>query len=283
MREESATTPLVELAQRTVDAANEGDFDALLSLCAPDAVWDPASADLAGERFEGGAAIRSHFEEWFRTLEDMELEADEIRDVGNGIVFSRCVQRGRPSGATASVEFRFATISVWAGGRIRENWVYTDVDAARDAAKRLAQEKGTMSDMPAIRDLVERWKQAAEAAERSDFDAVMSIYAPDAVWDASPAGVGIFEGVPAIRNFLEDWIGDYEEYEYHQEEGLDLGNEVTFVVGRVDGRPTGSTGRVRERWAFTSVWTEGILVRVTVGNDIDEARAAAERLAQERG
>jgi ketosteroid isomerase-like protein len=29
-------------------------------------------------------------------------------------------------------------------------------------------------------DLVERWRQAAEAAQRRDFDAVMSVYAADA-------------------------------------------------------------------------------------------------------
>ena len=55
-----------------------------------------------------------------------------------------------------------------------------------------------------------------------------------------------------------------------------------FVVGRVDGRPTGSTGWVQERWAFTSAWAAGVIVRVIVDNDIDKARAAAEQLVQER-
>jgi ketosteroid isomerase-like protein len=132
-------------------------------------------------------------------------------------------------------------------------------------------------------DLVERWEQASEAAERGDFDAVMSVYVPHAVWDASLAGVGIFEGATAIRRFLEDWIGEYEEYEYEQEEGRDLGNGVVFVVARVDGRPAGSTGRVHERWAFTSVWASRMIVRVTVSNDIGLACATAERLAAERG
>jgi ketosteroid isomerase-like protein len=131
-------------------------------------------------------------------------------------------------------------------------------------------------------DLVDRWRRASEAAQQGDFDAVMSVYAPDAVWDASLPGVGIFEGVAAIRTFLEDWIGDYEEYEYVQEDGLNLGNGVVFVVGRVDGRPAGSTGWVQERWAFTSLWKAAKIVGVTVDNDIDEARAAAERLAEER-
>ncbi len=129
---------------------------------------------------------------------------------------------------------------------------------------------------------VERWRQAAEATERGDFDAVVSVYASDAVWDASLAGVGTFEGVPAIRSFLEEWIGQYEEYSYEHEVGLDLGNGVVFVVGRVGGRPVGSTGLVHERWAFTSVWAAGRVVRVMVDNDTDAARAVAERLAEER-
>jgi ketosteroid isomerase-like protein len=136
---------------------------------------------------------------------------------------------------------------------------------------------------PATPDLVERWQQAAEAAARRDFDAVMSVYAPDAVWDASLSGVGSFEGPTAIRSFLEDWIGAYEEYEYEQEEGHDLGNGVVFVVGRVDGRPIDSPRTVHERWAWTAVWVAGMVVHVTARNDIDEARAAAERLADERG
>lgn len=140
-----------------------------------------------------------------------------------------------------------------------------------------------MFDESTTPDLVERWRQASEAAERGDFDAVMSVYAPEAVWDASLSGVGSFEGVAAIRNFLEEWIGAYEEYDYEQEEGHDFGNAVVFVVGCVDGRPVGSMGRVQERWAFTSVWAAGMIVRVMAGNDIDAARAAAQRLADSRG
>jgi ketosteroid isomerase-like protein len=138
-----------------------------------------------------------------------------------------------------------------------------------------------MPEKSTTRDPVVLWQQASGAAERGEFDAVMDVYAADAVWDASLPGVGIFEGVAAIRRFLEDWIGGYEEYEYEQELGLHLGNGVVFVVGRVDGRPAGSNGWVHERWAFTSLWRAAKIVLVTVDNDIDDARAAAERLAEE--
>ena len=36
-----------------------------------------------------------------------------------------------------------------------------------------------------------------------------------------------------------------------------------------------------ERWGYTVTWAEGMIARVIVRPDIDEARAAAERLGQE--
>ena len=139
-----------------------------------------------------------------------------------------------------------------------------------------------MSEESTTPDLVERWRQAAEAADRRDFDATMGIFAPDAVWEVQPLGISE-SGSAAIRSFLEDWLGAYEDYEYDQEEGHSLGNGVVFVVSRLDARPVGSPGSVQERWAFTVLWVAGKVVRVTGRNDIDEARAAAERLAEERG
>ena len=60
-------------------------------------------------------------------------------------------------------------------------------------------------------------------------DAVISRCPPDAVYDTSPDGLGVYEGPAAIRAFI------------------------------------------------------GHIPRVTVHADIDEGRAAAERLAEERG
>jgi ketosteroid isomerase-like protein len=131
-------------------------------------------------------------------------------------------------------------------------------------------------------DLVERWRRAADAASRGDLDAAMGIFAPDAVWEVQPLGIS-HGGVPAIRRFLEDWLGSYENYEDTEEESLDLGNGVVFLVSRLEGGPVGSRGRVQERWSFTMLWVAGMVVRVTGRSDIDEARAAAEWLAESRG
>ncbi len=78
-------------------------------------------------------------------------------------------------------------------------------------------------------DLLERWRQAADALGRGDFDAGLSCFAPDAVWEVQPRA---------------------------------------------------STGRVQELWSLTVTWRAGMVDRVIGRNDIDEARAAAERLAE---
>ena len=132
-------------------------------------------------------------------------------------------------------------------------------------------------------DLVELMRGSFEAADRRDFGALMSFYAPDAVFDMSPLGLGVYENPAAILGFFEDWLGPYEEYEMAVEEALDLGNGVAFAVAIQKGRPTGSSSEVRLRYAAVAVWENGLVVRSTNYTDIDEARATAERLAEERG
>jgi ketosteroid isomerase-like protein len=129
-----------------------------------------------------------------------------------------------------------------------------------------------MSEESTTPDLVERWQEAADAHGRRDFHTMMGFFAPDAVWDTASAGLGSFVGPVAIRSFLEDWIGAYEEYEYRQEESQDLGNGVLFVVASLGGRLAGSAGKVQERRSYTVTWTRGVIARVVGRADIDEER-----------
>jgi len=78
-------------------------------------------------------------------------------------------------------------------------------------------------------------------------------------------------------------VGSYEEYEFEAEDTLDLGNRVGFRVLIQKGRPVGTSGEVELRYASVTVWEDGKIARNTNYGDIDEARAAAERLAEERG
>jgi ketosteroid isomerase-like protein len=136
-------------------------------------------------------------------------------------------------------------------------------------------------------DLVELLRHLADAANAQDFDTAFSYYADDAVWDTSRTlgqGIGVFEGAVRIRRFLEDWRRGYAELEFVFEELLDVGNGLVFALVRQAGRPVGATGLVRQREGWIYIWVDGLIASVTVypEADIDEGRAAAERLAEER-
>jgi hypothetical protein len=93
-------------------------------------------------------------------------------------------------------------------------------------------------------------------------------------------GIGIFKGREAIRSLFADWV---EPYEAECEEFRDLGNGVSFAVLLHSGRPGDGDGFVYVRHSYTMTWRDDLIEHVTAYPDIDEARAAAERLAQERG
>jgi ketosteroid isomerase-like protein len=131
-------------------------------------------------------------------------------------------------------------------------------------------------------DLAELGQRLTDAINARDFDAVISFYAPDAVWDSAAVGLEILEGRAAIRGFFEDWVGAFENYEGKLEEVCDLGNGVTLVVLVLRGRPLNSSGWVERRYGIVNLWRDGVIMRVESYQGIDEARAAAERLAQER-
>jgi ketosteroid isomerase-like protein len=139
-----------------------------------------------------------------------------------------------------------------------------------------------MPDESTTPDVVERMREVFEALSSGDFDALTSFCAPDAVYESVAMGA-MFEGVAAIREFSEDMVGAYEGFDAQIEENLDLGKGIGLAVINQKGRPAGSSFEARMRYAAVSAWVEDLLVRLTMYTDINEGRAAAERLAQERG
>ena len=140
-----------------------------------------------------------------------------------------------------------------------------------------------MSEESTTPDLVEITRDFFVTATRQDLDAVMGFYASNAVWDMSGAGIGSFEGVAAIRDFVESWWATWQDHHHEIQEVRDLGHGVVFAVVREDGQLIGSDRYVEQRGGWAFLWTEGKIERAMAYLDIDEARTAAERLAEERG
>jgi ketosteroid isomerase-like protein len=129
-------------------------------------------------------------------------------------------------------------------------------------------------------DLVELVRKQVEALDRGDFDGVMSSVAEDAVFEGRFGD--FFEGRAAIRGLVEDWFSPWEELDFELEEVSDLGGGVVFAVVIQDGRPVGGHGRLRQREGWAYLWVGGSIARLAT-YEVDQGRAAAERLAEQRG
>jgi ketosteroid isomerase-like protein len=120
-----------------------------------------------------------------------------------------------------------------------------------------------MSEGSTTPDLVERVRRIFEFVKRRHWAAILSLCAPDAVWDTSHLGVGTFEGHGAIRILWEEWVGGYEDWDMELDEIVDLGNGIVLVVNHQEGRPAGSSGYVRTQETRVYEWVGGMIKRVT--------------------
>lgn len=141
-----------------------------------------------------------------------------------------------------------------------------------------------MSEESATLNPVDRVRQFVEAGNRRELDAVSSYLARDSVWDTSRVGIGVFEGAATIRRFMEDWFDGFEELQFVIDELLDVGSGVVLTVTRQLARPVGTAGYIQQREGWVWVWVDGLCTSVTVYPEavVDEARPAAERLAESR-
>jgi hypothetical protein len=147
-----------------------------------------------------------------------------------------------------------------------------------------------MPEEPTTPDLLELTRSMFEPPGGAAFsqeavvDTFSAHYAPDVVWESVGLGT-TFNGLGASREFLRDWMARFEDYDIDIEEILDLGHGVVFVKSGHAGRPIGSPAHVRlprEVLVNVFVWERGLITHVVSSGDTPEARAAAERLAQDR-
>ena len=140
-----------------------------------------------------------------------------------------------------------------------------------------------MSEQPAPPDPVELLIAALRAWNRHDLDAYMRFMSPDVVLDASSTGVGVHEGAGGFSALLRRLAGPLRRVTVEFEEIADLGGGAVFALLLQRGRLAGSDAEVHVRYVQVSEWVGDVSVRSTFWTDIDEGRAAAERLAHERG
>ena len=140
-----------------------------------------------------------------------------------------------------------------------------------------------MSEESTTPDPAELTRLVFEAVNQRDIDTVMSFFAPDAFLNGRALDE-VYEGRAAIRDFLDEWFGNFAELRFEVEEFVVLDDGVVLAVVNQEGRPLDVDGQVHQREGWAIRWSaDGLLVRLTTHTDIDHVRAAAERLAESRG
>jgi ketosteroid isomerase-like protein len=123
-------------------------------------------------------------------------------------------------------------------------------------------------------EIVRRGYERFAATGQTDPD----IASPDFVWDMSNfhgwPEQQIYEGVDAVREFLEEWTSAFDEWELEVEALHDAGERVVALVHQ---RGRSKTAGMPVEMSFAQVWTvrEGMQTRMDMYSDRDEALKAA--------
>jgi ketosteroid isomerase-like protein len=86
----NATLDLTSVVIRFNQALNAGDVDAMMQCMTPNCIFENTSPAPDGTRYEGQAAVRAFWEDFFRNASHAQIETEEIFAFG-----SHCVMRWR--------------------------------------------------------------------------------------------------------------------------------------------------------------------------------------------
>lgn len=137
MSEQSTPDP-VALTRRVFAALTRRDFGEAIRSFDADAIW---RSEVLEATFDGAPAIRAFLERWSGAYATFEIRAEEIRDLGGGVVVCVFANQGLPTDGVREPRLRFALVIAWVDGMVRSVVGYDDVDAARAAAENLAEER----------------------------------------------------------------------------------------------------------------------------------------------
>ena len=266
----------MELARQVMDALGRRDLSRVIALADPEVEWHSFFAELGDEGvYRGHDGMRQYVRDVNDAWEVVRADVDDTVGVGDvAVLIGRIHYRGRHSGIETE------TPAGWML-KFRHSRVVC-IRAFREPEQALEALGLTGQGRAANLDLVPSIYTIFSASNRRDLDAVVTHYAPDAVWDMSAMGLGTFNGRAEIREHLEAWFAPYEEFAFKVEQVSDLGHGVVFGVVHEQARMRGGSGVIPRHVAFVWEFRDGLIVRTTPYPDLDEARAVAERLAESR-
>jgi ketosteroid isomerase-like protein len=121
----------VEVVRRTIEAANAGEVDSVMSAVAADAEWRVAEEHPESRICRGREEIRAYLEEWRLQLNDMRFEPAELVERGDRIVASGHI-RGTGAGSNVEVQVPLAIVYTLRDGMIIRGKEYLDPSRVLD-------------------------------------------------------------------------------------------------------------------------------------------------------
>ncbi|HTY98149.1 MAG TPA: nuclear transport factor 2 family protein [Solirubrobacteraceae bacterium] len=133
----------MSLTRRILEAWNSGDMDAWSRFYAADVTFDSTLTN--GVLVSGRERLRDYQAEWRTTYGEISIAAEEIVDMGNGVVFGVYRQTARPIETDGYVTQQEAMIGLIGEGLVSRLIIYpqSELAEARAAAERLAGEGST--------------------------------------------------------------------------------------------------------------------------------------------
>ena len=125
----------IDVVRAVVDAFNRADFTAAMEMCTDDVEFDWSRRMLDGEVFRGREDAGRFLQTIMEIFEEIHIPADELTDLGDGVVLLVGTARfkGRVSGL--DVEARAANLWNVSDGKIsRFRFYQTKEEALADAA-----------------------------------------------------------------------------------------------------------------------------------------------------
>ena len=125
----------VEVVLEHIDAMNRGDVEALAATVSPDVEWEDTLFWTEPRRtFRGRAGVRQWLDQVWEPWADLQMEAREITDAGDGrlLLGFRLTARGKESGAETQIHLW--TVSWITDGKVARRRSFRSRASALEAA-----------------------------------------------------------------------------------------------------------------------------------------------------
>ena len=129
--------------------------------------------------------------------------------------------------------------------------------------------------METIADAVDQLRDSYAALNRRDIDGTMAVLDEHATWveHSDMPEAGSYRGRDTIRNFLEQFLDSWDDFEQHIEE-VHTEEDCVLLFIRLTASGRGSGIDVQSRYAHLWIMRDDRAVRVDAYYDRDSALAA---------